>query len=77
VGAIHLEQDVVTNGVDERAEATRGLNSPWLPERFHDPEKGLLARIFDLRRRAQARSQLDRKEIPEVARKVALGIGVP
>jgi hypothetical protein len=77
VGPIHLEQDVVANGVDECAEPARGLDAPWLTERFHDPEKGLLARILDLRRRAQARSQLDRKEIPEVARKVALGFGVP
>src|SRR5688572_6060236 len=76
VGAIHLEQDVVADAVDERAEAAGGLNAPGLPKRFHDPEKRLLPRILNVRRRPQARSQLDREQIPEVAREMALGLWI-
>jgi hypothetical protein len=52
------------------------LNAPGLAERLHDAEEVFLPCILDLRGRAQPRTQLDREQIPEVAREVTLGVRV-
>jgi hypothetical protein len=74
--AIHLEQHVIADAVHERAEAARGLDAPWLPKRLQYTEECLLSGIVDLSGRSQSRSKLDRQQIAEIPREVALGVGV-
>jgi len=76
VGAIHLEQDVVADAIDEGAEAARRLNTAGLAKRLHDTKERLLPGVLDLRRRAQTRSQLDRQKMPEIAGEVPLRLRI-
>ena len=77
LGPVDLEQHVVADAVDERAEAL-GRGQPFsLPEGDQDAHEGFLLRVFDEGRRTQPRSQLQRKQIAKVFREMVLGVWMP
>jgi hypothetical protein len=72
--SIGLEQDVVADGVDERAETARDREPVLFPEcRQHAKERFLFG-ILDQRGRSKPPAELCRKELPEVLAKMPFSL---
>ena len=67
-----LVQDVVADGVDERAETFGALDAVRGADGLDDAEKGLLDHLVDHRAGLAAGAQLDRQQLAEVAGKMLL-----
>ena len=74
--AVLLEEHVVADTVDERAQAFGRVEPALLLEGLQHPGKGFLPDVLDGRGRAEARAQLQRQELAKVLSEMAFGVGV-
>ena len=73
---IHLEDHVVADRVDERAERFGRLYAALASQGRKDAREGLLLRILDLFAGAKTRPQLQRQQVAEVAREVGFCVRI-
>jgi hypothetical protein len=74
---VKLQQNVVADGVNERAELLGATDSILCSQRFQNPQESFLLNVLHGLGRAHTGAELDEQEFAEITDKMLLGPEVP